>query len=119
KQFYERGKILERAAKSQILEMKQRNQPDYRKREKDWGAKIEHALQVFAKRHRGECNRRGKSYCRRNKSGHEPERWVINLRQQMILASRARQCGAEFAVTKRAAKRRDASDHPEHQQSKP
>src|SRR5262249_42811922 len=34
----------------------------------------------------------------------------------MVLASRARQRGAEFAVTKRATKRRNSANDPKHEQ---
>ncbi len=41
---------------------------------------------------------------------------MINLREKMIFASRTRQCGAEFAIAKRAAERRDSADDPKHEQ---
>ena len=72
--------------------------------------------EIFAKSHRGERNRRGETDRGRNESSHETERRVINLREKMIFASGARQRGAQFAVAKRAAKRRDPADDPEHQQ---
>src|SRR3984893_157657 len=76
-------------------------------------------MQICAKRHRGQSDRRSKSDCRRNESGHEPERWMINLREKMVLASGAGQRGAEFAVAERATKRDDSADDPQHQQRKP
>jgi hypothetical protein len=49
----------------------------------------------------------------------KPEGGMINLREKMILAARTRERGAQFAVTKRTAKRRDSADDPEHKQRKP
>ena len=43
---------------------------------------------------------------------------MINLGKKMILAPGPRQSRAELAVAKRAAKRRNSSDDPKHQESK-
>ncbi len=43
---------------------------------------------------------------------------MINLGKEMIFAARARERGAELAVTERAAERGDSTDNPKHQQSK-
>ena len=44
---------------------------------------------------------------------------MINLREKMIFASRTREGGAQFAVAKRTAERRDSADDPKHEQREP
>src|SRR5207248_9676324 len=75
-------------------------------------------VQILAKCHRCERDRRGKS----NRSGteprHESERGMIDLRQKMVFPAGTRQRRAEFAITKCAAKRGGSAYHPKHQKRK-
>src|SRR5947207_10437267 len=73
-------------------------------------------MEIFSKCHRGDCDRRRKSNCSGNESGHEAKRGMINAREKMIFAARTRECGTEFPITKRATKRGDSAHDPEHQQ---
>ena len=41
---------------------------------------------------------------------------MINAREKMVFAAGTWECRAQFAITKRAAKRDDAADNPEHEQ---
>src|SRR5438128_10542857 len=98
--------------------MEERHGPDNREGEQDRRAKVENAAEICPKRHAGERDGRGKSHRGRNESRHEPERGMINLREKMVLPSGTRQRGAEFAITKRAAKRRHSANDPKHEQRK-
>jgi hypothetical protein len=61
KQLHERRNILERAPDSQISKMKNCDDPNNYERQNNRRTRVENAVEILAKRHRGECNWRGKS----------------------------------------------------------
>ena len=99
--------------------MKKRHDPDDGEGEQDGRTRAENALKIFSKSHCGERDGRGETNRGGNESRHESDRWMINLRKKMIFASGARQRGAQFAIAKRAAKRHDSADDPQHEQGEP
>src|SRR5260370_21727251 len=108
--------ILERAASAKVSEMKQGENPDNDERKQHRRADPEGALEIFAKSHGSERDRRGKTDRDGNHASHETEGWVVNLGEKMIFAPGTRERRAQFRVTKRAAKRCDSTDDPEHEQ---
>src|SRR5438477_12326789 len=77
---------------------------------------MENALEIFSERHRRKRDRRRETDGRGNKSGHEADRGMVNLGKKMIFATGTWKRGTELAVTKRAAKRSNSADDPEHDQ---
>lgn len=75
-------------------------------------------MKIFSECHRRERDGSSEADRRRNKSGHEADGRMINLGKKMIFAAGPRQCRAQLAITKRAAKRGDSADDPKHQERK-
>src|SRR5260370_36936710 len=96
--------------------MKQGENPDNDERKQHRRADPEGALEIFAKSHGSERDRRGKTDRDGNHASHETEGWVVNLGEKMIFAPGTRERRAQFPVTNRAAKRCDSTDDPEHEQ---
>ena len=107
---------MKRAANLQIPKVKNRYHPNNNKRQNDRRAEVEDSVKIFPKSHGGECDGRGKTNRGGNKSSHESERRMINPRKKMIFASRARQRGTKFSITKRTTKRCDSANDPKHEQ---
>src|SRR4029077_8314701 len=106
--------ILERTTAPKNPRMKKGNDPDESERENHRRTKIKNALKIFAEGHGGESDGRGETDRCRNKAGHESRCRMINLGQKMIFAAGTRKRGAEFAVAKRATKRGNSADDPQH-----
>ena len=96
--------------------MNERDQPDNGEGEQYRGAEVENTLEIFSERHGRERDRSGETDGSGNKAGHKADRGVINFREKVIFAAGARECGAQLAVGKGAAQRRDPTDHPQQQQ---
>ena len=63
-------------------------------------------------RKRGGCREADRG---RYPPGNEPDRAMIDPRQEVVLAARAGKCCSEFRVGEGSAQRYDAADDPQHQ----
>ena len=94
--------------------MHERDNPDQGEGKKKRGTALHRSLRITTEGHGRESDRSGEANRRGNKAGHESQRRMVDSREEMILAAGARQGGAQFAITKSAAKREDAADNPQH-----
>src|SRR5260370_7764729 len=108
--------MLERAASAQVSEMKQGDNPDNDERKQHRRADPEGALEIFAKSHGSERDRRGKTDRDGNHASHETEGWVVNIGEKMIFAPGAREPRAQFPVTNPAPNRSSPPPDPQQHQ---
>src|ERR1700730_3808430 len=99
--------------------MSNRDDPDDGEGKKNRRPEVENAGEIFPESHGGERDGRSEPDGRGNNASHEPKRGMINGRKKMILATGAGERRGQFSVTERTAKRSDAANDPEHDQSEP
>src|SRR5262249_17617344 len=99
--------------------MHKRDEPGDRETEDQRRNSRNDCLEIFAKRHRSERDRRGEANRRGDPAGEKAKRRMIGTSEEIVLAARARKHGPEFAVAERATQRCNSADGPEQQYRKP
>src|SRR5262249_52788012 len=103
RQLERRPDVLECAALTNAAQVHERDKPGDREAYCKRGNSRDEALEIFAKRHGGECNRCGEP----DRGGHpareKSKRWMIGAREKIVLAARAREHSSKLAIAERPA----------------